>query len=183
MRAKHKLVVLTGSRGTGKTTTAIELFRHSKQRGLLVAGFAEIKNEAAGYTIKNLPTEEEFVWAKENSPVCAEESEQAISHYLFYDHIIPDVARSLSSSLTAPINHHVFFFDEFGRLEINGKGLITIFDDFALAAKSTIIVVQKKVLTEFTDHYSQYFNRQKIFNLDQIKSKPDLFTEIDHFLG
>jgi nucleoside-triphosphatase THEP1 len=177
-----KLVVITGAPNIGKTTFMQNVFNHLEKNGLLVGGIIEVKTSISTYAVYNLLTEEKIPWAELRNSTTTSNTDTNCP-YLFFDHNLPDIDRSVQYSLTTKITNYTFLFDEFGRIEIDQNGLITLFDDFALQAKNAIVTVQHRVLLDFLATYSQYFRRQLVLNLNDHNDRERLLSQIDQFLA
>ena len=180
MNETPSIIIISGERDTGKTSFVETLYQGLNGMSCQVAGICEIKtDDLNGYFIKNLSDGQKFKWAEKISGKCKE------IPYKFYSENVEKISELLKNSINDSPGEFILIFDEFGRLELRGEGLLPVFSRFILNAKVSVVVVQKVILKEFIFRYSSCFG--EIINIEltteDIKRPDDKLREIHAAIG
>jgi len=160
MNLKPFLIVITGEKNIGKTSFIEEFYKILSCERIPAAGICEIKSDDLnGYFIKNLFSGEKFRWADKVS------CEPGKVPFRFYSENLEMIIESFAKSLKTVEGNNILFFDEYGKMEKAGKGLIEVFKRFMLSSKISIVVVQKAILEYFLSEYDSHFEKKIIINL------------------
>jgi nucleoside-triphosphatase THEP1 len=180
-----KIVVITGEKNIGKTTFIKKLYTALLKLDLEVNGFREIKTcDLLNYEIENLKTGERFLWAQRN-----QNSTNLLNSfktkYNYNTSNLDNILNSLKKNVLESKEKDIFIFDEFGKIEIKGSGLLKIFEFFFKKYNCLIIVVQKSVLQEFSNKYNEDFSQKLLIelDLDRLNNVNGTINEVNAFLS
>ena len=140
----RKLILWTGPRHSGKTAAAEQLVQAARQAGLAVAGLlAPSVYEAEkllGFDAVDLATGARAPLARQAKP-----DEAEVGSYSFLSEGRELGARALSAA--AECSADLIVVDEFGPLELRGRGWRDAVDSLLRTAGGAIVLVVRKKLT------------------------------------
>ena len=183
MTAKTKLLVFTGKKNIGKTTFIKQVYGNFSEMGFKINGFIETKtDDFKNYEIENINTQERFPWATKS--FMNNKKIDNNTSYDFHTDKLDSIFSSLINSLHNNEKRDIFIFDEFGKMEMRGYGLIKIFDYFSNSHKYLFIVVQESIVDEFLKKYKDKFYDSALIKIDfnLIQSSSDIIREIKAYL-
>ena len=134
--------IITGEIRSGKTTLLqriVNKLGSNRVKGI-VAPSEERKSNVVGYYAVVLPQ------GKRVRIVSRKGKGERVGRFVMLDEGKREVMKMLSSKQGNP---DLFVFDEFGPLELKGKGLRTIFDNFLKNVEMGVVVVRKSLLQDF----------------------------------
>ncbi|MFY9398754.1 MAG: nucleoside-triphosphatase [Desulfomonilia bacterium] len=147
------ILVLTGEKGSGKTTL---LKRLVTGQGMEVQGFLSLKEmengRITGISLMLLP-EQELVPMATTTPIPTNECTKR-----FYFH--PGVFERINSRFRKLKPGSPFIFDEFGLLEMEGRGHYPVFLELLAASLPALVVVRSELaegLCSLLDRASQEY--------------------------
>ncbi len=136
------LLVITGEVKSGKTEFLRRLVR--SLRGLKVVGIIAPtivkEGEIQGYEALLLPGGERFQLVARSG-----EGDRVGRRYV----LLKCAKERIRERFKKPVEADFYVFDEFGPLELTGKGLVEVFNGFYSTGKDMAVVVRKSVLEKF----------------------------------
>ena len=136
------LWIITGKIRSGKTTLLQQIVNRigsNKVTGI-VSPSEDKEGDVVGYDAVILPQ------GKRVRIVSRRGTGEKVGRFVMLDKGKKEVARILSRARKTP---ELFVFDEFGPLELKGKGLRSVFDKFLKKGEMGVVVVRKSLLPDF----------------------------------
>lgn len=141
-----EIIVLTGDRGSGKTTTILKLAGKLQKDGFSVAGIAAPavvqEGKRTGYLIRDLSTGEEIPFSTRTG-----ESRRDNPIPFFFSKEAQEFGNSILGKDTT-IKSDLLILDEIGPLELKGEGWAGAFNKILQLRKRPILIVVRPSLIE-----------------------------------
>ena len=134
--------IITGDKRSGKTTLLRQLvdkLGSNRVKGI-VAPSEERDGNVVGYDAIILPL------GRKVRIVSRKGMGEKVGRFVMLEKGKREVMRMLSGERENP---DLFVFDEFGPLELRGKGLRSIFDEFLKNGEMGVVVVRRSLLSDF----------------------------------
>jgi nucleoside-triphosphatase THEP1 len=162
--SNHKKFIITGPKGSGKTTFTKKLAGHLREKGIAVKGILSLKildnSEITGYDILNIETGEKICFLR----VSEARSAEKIGKF----NICPEgleSGRKLLNSLISESNKLVIV-DEVGLLELNNGGWADCIDGLLNSENHLLMVVRD----DFVEKVKEKWNISEVITIN-IKEK------------
>ncbi len=138
------LLVITGEVKSGKTEFLRKLVQNLK--GIKVAGIIAptiMENgEILGYEALMLPDGERFLHVAKQG-----EGDRVGRRYV----LLKSSKERILRRFEKPDDADLYVFDEFGPLELSGRGLLEVFNKFCRTGRDVVVVVRKAILGRFIE--------------------------------
>lgn len=159
---KPKVVIITGEKHSGKTTFALDLVNHLKEKGITLGGFLApgffIDNRRASFDMLALATGETY-------PLCSIHPGNGIRIGPFW---FDEKTLQIGHQLLDPAQlgaATIIFIDEVGPLELKGDGWAATIDKLMQHPRLTLVMVVRRSMTEQVISKWQLINT-KVFDIE-----------------
>jgi len=138
------LLVITGEVKSGKTEFLMKLVKKLPEMKIagIIAPTIMKKGEILGYEALILP-----YGVRVQHVARKGEGERVGRRYV----LLTGAKSQIVQHLKKPPDVDIYVFDEFGPLELSGKGLLDVFNTFYRSGKDMVVVVRKSILDRFFD--------------------------------
>jgi len=169
------VLILSGEKGCGKTSLVKRLL---EEYSLQAQGFLSLKDygngEPRGISLLVLPQKKPFPVAT-TSPIATQEK---TSRFYFYPRVFDLVNRHFHRI----IPDMPFVFDEFGSLEMEGKGYFPIFALLKKISQTTLMIVKGPLLERFISSHCRDMN-YSVININDTPQRYAAQGILDFFIG
>ena len=146
---KTDIILWIGSKHSGKTTTAMKLRQRVRSEGFTVAGVlcpsVYVNNTLTGFDILDAANDERIPLARRKA-MKNDKSAEMIGPFAFSKEGLEFGYNILQSPKTH--RAHLIFLDEFGPLELKGKGWRRAFENLLGYAQGILLLVVREYLLE-----------------------------------
>jgi len=170
---RNKLILWTGARHSGKTTSAVELVEKIRNEGFEVCGLLSpcvyFEGEFVGYDVLDLRTNHRAPLAR------CKTSNSYAGPFNFITEGLKLGNSALSKEVVEPVD--LVIVDEFGKLELEGQGWRKSIDSLLSSSDTLILlVVREELIDEVRRIYAN------IFQLELSAAKQDSIDEVVNML-
>ena len=149
-------ILITGNKGTGKSTLCWQVLKYLYIRGIKAAGVITLQNDKKWFYIISL---------KEKIPFEARENENFVPIGQF--RVNKENLGKTLSNIKSNLDCEFLFIDEIGFLELQGEGYHPILDAAISREKNNIFVVKKRIL----DDFQELFPRTKSYQVINVANR------------
>ncbi len=159
---KPKVVIITGEKHSGKTTFALDLVNHFKEKGIALGGFVApgyfVDNRRVSFDLQALATDQKY-------PLCSIHPGNGIRIGPFW---FDEKTLQIGNRLLDPAQlgaAEIVFIDEMGPLELKGDGWAAAIDKLMQHPRFTLVMVVRRSMVEQVISKWQVIN-VKVFDIE-----------------
>jgi len=172
MNFKHKVFILTGSIGQGKTTFIQKIVENFQSKGTVVGGIYSPRvmqgETTIGYDIIDINTNEREIFLRQNTA----EKNMKIGRFNINLQGLQKGIKTLKSSMDS--NTQIVIIDEVGKLELDNNGWASGIDELIKRKQNhLLLVIRDRYIEQIIDKWE--INNYQVFDI-----KENTFTSINN---
>jgi len=173
---KRKLILWTGPKHSGKTTSAADLAKKVKSKGFRVAGLLApsiyTNGQLTGFDAVNIKTGDQIKLTEKKQTI----GSTSVGGFTFSKTGLKFGSNALDAKLIKSAD--LIIVDEFGPLELNGNGWRKNVDSILSGTNALLVLV---VRDQITDKVKKLYKALTCIQLDAVK--PNSITKVIEILG